>query len=198
MLQEALMYKRYAAALVISLTFLALVGCASTRANTKDGEPLNDSVSIAMLTEKDLKQQFGYDFNLNPFIAPNGSILPKKWDFIMARLTIVTKMDARVEIYSTNVVDKDNVTKAWFYDREAFGQYVANAAPNDQSAQQRVRVVNWWVLPSNNFQVKPGKHEYILTFMGKHPVPSDLTAQIQIAINSQEQDFTLPVPEQKS
>jgi hypothetical protein len=147
-----------------------------------------------------LRNQFGWDKTKNPFVSPNGAIFNRSWDFIMARLTIVSTTDATIEIDTASIVDKNNVQKAWQYDRDTFGQYVMELTSNDQlSSESRIRVVNWWLPPSNNFQIKAGKHEYILAFMGKHPVPDALVANLKIFVNGKENDFNnIPVPEQEN
>jgi hypothetical protein len=187
-------FSKYAAILAVAATALALSSCATTG---KTKEPLSDSVSVVLLSENELIQKFGHDYDLNPFIAPNGTILPKNYDFIVAKLDISTVQGAHIELNRAEVIEKDkNRVKAVLYDRKTFAEYIANNSPSQMSMEKRVRVVNWWYIPSNSMNLKPGKYEYLLVFMGKHPVPDNLEAQVDLSVDSQEQEIDLPIPDQ--
>ena len=181
---------------IVAASLLAISGCASS-GKSKVTIPINDSVSFAFLTEKELIHQFGGDLSRNPFIPPNGTFFHKSWDFIIAKLTVESTSEADFEITSTSIVNQAGKTKAWLYDRATFAKYVAQISADNQSAQERVRIVDWHLVPSDRFHVKPGTHEYIMAFMGKHPVPEDLTATIRVFLGDKEYDFNdVEVPAQ--
>lgn len=187
------MFKAKASALAV-LSFSALL--VSSCASVKQSGPLVDSVSAVLLSDKEVRMKFGSAYGDNPFIAREGTVTGKPYDFIDAMLSIVTDAGADVEVLEADVVDKDNKTRAWLYDRATFVDIITQLSNQDDtvSVSKRQSVANWYYLPSNSFTLKHGKYEYMLVFLGKHPVPYDLHVVVRVMVNGQEQDFTIPVP----
>jgi hypothetical protein len=188
------MIGKVGAAVAIGVAFFLSIGCSSGPAGRKESEPLADSASVILLSEKDLRAEFGWNYSTNPFIAPAGTVLPKAWDFIVAKLDLVSESGVKVELLQAEADDKDGVARAWFYDRSTFADFAASVSPDDQSAQKRRNVVNWNYLPSKTLDLKRGSYGYILVFMGKHPIPDSLVANIRLMVNGEEKDFSLPAP----
>jgi hypothetical protein len=181
-----------AAALAVSLILAA--GCATTGGGNPG--PLTDSVSLVLLSEKEVKDQFGWNFTTNPFMARVGSLIPGTYDYVVAQLNLSTDAGAKVELLQAEVVDKDNTVKAWYYDRKDFADFAASLgqSQDENSMARRRNVVNWYYLPSRSMDLKHGSYKYIMVFMGKHPVPDNLVAHVLISVNDQVHEFKLPVP----
>jgi hypothetical protein len=185
-----------AVALVSTLVFLS--GCATVHvAKEAAGQP--DSVSVVLLSQKDLGVKFGSDPDKNPFLPQAGIILPPAYDYVVAKLGVVTALGTEVELLQAEVDDANNEVKARFYDRKSFTDLVCSLGMSGtaQVAAKRRSVVDWYYLPSQSLSLKHGKHEYIMVFIGKHPLPDDLSAYISVMVDGEEHEFTLDVPNAK-
>ena len=189
---------KVATAVALVFTLGILSGCASVRGST-DSVTQPDSVSVVLLSQKDLNVQFGSDPDTNPFLPQAGIILPPAYDYVVAKLGVVTASGAEVELLQAEVDDVDNKVKAHFYDRKSFTDLACSLGISGtaQTAAKRRSVVDWYYLPSQSLSLKRGKHDYIMVFIGKHPLPSDLTAYISVMLNGEEHEFTLDVPNVK-
>ncbi len=187
-----------AAGVAFILAALLVSGCASSGGSVRAKAPLVDSVSLVLLTDNDVRVKYGTAYGDNPFMARAGTVTGKPYDFIDTQLSIVTDAGAAVEILDAKVVDKDNKPRAWLYDREEFVKIITDLSNMDDtvSVSKRQTAANWYYLPSRSFTLKHGKYEYMLVFLGKHPVPEDLQVYVRLTVNGQEQEFTLPVPNQ--
>ena len=181
----------------LAFAMLLVSGCASSKGSVKQSGPLVDSVSVALLTQKEVRGKFGPSFSDNPFLVRMGTVSGQPYDFIDASLSIVTDSDADVEMFDAKVVDKDGKARAWLYDRDTFVKIITDLSNPDDlgSISRRQNAANWYYLPSRSLTLKHGKYEYMLVFLGKHPVPEDLEAYVRLSVNGgPDQEFNLPVP----
>jgi len=179
----------------LAFTVLLASGCATSGA--KQSGPLVDSISVVLLSDKETRMKFGPAYGDNPFIPRAGTITGKPYDFIDTMLSVVTDAGADVEILDAKVVDKDGKTKAWLYDRDEFVKIITDLSNPDDlgSISRRQNAANWYYLPSRSLTLKHGKYEYMLVFLGKHPVPDDLQVYVRLSVNGgPDQEFSLPVP----
>ena len=183
-----------AAAMMVSMLVI-ISGCTSVPI-AKEATAQSDSVSVVLLSQKDVKAKFGWGFEKNPFMPHIGTITPTEYDYVVARLSVVTHSGAEVELLQAEVDDANNKIKAHFYDREDYADYACSLSmsKNEDIAAKRRSVVNWYYLLSRSMKLKHGKHEYIMVFMGRHPLPDDVFAYIRVMVNGEEHEFSLDVP----
>ena len=136
---------------VLVLVVMVVSGCASTKGIKA---PLVDSVSVVYMSDKDVRTKFGSSYSENPFIRRAGTVTGTPYDFIDAKLSIVTDAGASVEILQAKVVDKDNKTRAWLYDRAQFVDIVKQLSnPDDLNGiSKRQNIANWYYIPSNSLR----------------------------------------------
>lgn len=189
------MLRKVISALAVAVSIFALSGCATAGGARASQEPLVDAASAVLLSEKELKNAFGYG-NENPFVAAGGSLLPQAYDYVVVKLTIASSEKATVEMLQTDVTDKDGNNKAKLYDLKTFADYACaiGMSQNDQYADRRRTTIEWNYLPDRIFDIGPGKREYILVFMGKHALPNDLEAYVHFKVGDRQYEFSLPVP----
>jgi hypothetical protein len=187
------MIKRAIVAVELVLALLLAGACASQGGSVSQAKQLTDSVSVSLISKRELMKKFGSD---NPFISLSGMVTGGSHDYVDAQLTLVTTAEASVEILQAKVIDTNNKTRAWLYDRAQFADFVAKQDnPYDSSSNnRRQNLITWNYLPSQSFALKRGKYEYILVFIGKHPLPEDLQLYVRLSVNDQQQEFTLDVP----
>jgi hypothetical protein len=185
---------RLAAWAALSLSLILVTGCATAAA--KNTGPLTDSVSLTLLSDKDVKNEFGWNYATNPFMARVGTFVAGGYDYVVARLEVVTDAGATFELLQAGVVNKDDKIKAWFYDRSDFADFAASygQTQDDNAMERRRNVINWYYLPSRTMDLKHGVYKYIMVFMGKHPLPDNLVAHVLLSVNDQVHEFNLPVP----
>ena len=186
---------RAANAIALVSALVILSGCASAPV-AKDAEAQPDSVTAVLLSQQDLKAKFSWSLEQNPFMPHVGTITRTDYDYVVVKLSIVTNSGAEVELLQAEVDDANNKIKAYFYDRKDFADYACSIlmSKNEAIAAKRRNVVNWYYLPSRSLKLKHGKHEYIMVFMGKHPLPDDVFAYIRVMVNGEEHEFSLDVP----
>ena len=178
------------------VALLTLTACATTGASGPL-EPLVDSVTATLLSEKDVKTKFGYG-NEDPFYATGGALISKTYDYVVVRLAVTTNENTKVEVLQSDVVDKNGKSKATLYDRQTFVDFATapGQSQSDYYAEKRRIKIYRYYLPSSSFNVKPGQYEYLLVLLGKHPLPDDVNAYVLLQVNGLDHEFTLPVPDQ--
>ncbi len=175
---------------------LAAVGCASTGGASL---PLTDSVSAALLSPKQVQSDYGYSFSQNPFVAPGPSILPTYYDFLVVRLTISATAATEFELLKAKAEDLDGATRASYANREEFTHYIDQVSmPATSSATMRHDKVGWYYLPADKFQVKPGRHSYVIVLIGKHPIGNNVTIDLLLSLAGNIQSLQIPVPNAKT
>ena len=75
------MRKILSASMVIVVVIALLSSCASTKSAMAG--PVQDSLSVQLLSEKEVKDAYGWSLDSNPYIALNGILFPKAYDFLV-------------------------------------------------------------------------------------------------------------------
>jgi hypothetical protein len=183
------------------VAFAGLNGCATT-ANPVHAavESVQGPISIALLSEKDVKNSFGWSLLDNPYLAYKGTLVGTANDYLVFRLTVNAEAETQLEMSSAGAEDEKGKVKAPFCDVDSFKRLTMATVENQTntgSFSVRENKVTWYYLPSGSVDVKPGKHSYIFVLVGRHPLPDSLTAHIQLLVNGEEMDFELGIPDQE-
>ncbi len=180
------------------LVAFSISGCESS-ARSRGKAPLVDSVSLTLMTDKEVRVKYGSSTRENPFLRRAGTLTGTPYDYFDAKLSLVTEGGATVEILEASVTDKEGKARAWLYDRAQFVDIVTRLSnPDDlDSISRRQNIANWYYVPARSFTLKRGSYEYVLVFLGQHPVPEDLKLYARLSVNGEEHEFSLDLPNQK-
>jgi hypothetical protein len=184
------------AVLVISLGVFS--GCATTR--PAEGAVQQDSVSVQLLSDKEIKDAYGWNLSANPYLALDGALFPKAYDFLVFRLSVETVAGTQIELVKAGAENEKGVVKAPLYDMDSFKVLTMRSVEDQANSgpyASRENKVTWYYMPSGTVSLPPGKHAYMFVLVGKHPLPDSLAAHVELTVNGEEKDFDIPVPDAK-
>jgi|GEM_PF-5656220 Ni,Fe-hydrogenase III component G len=181
----------------VAVLVLILTGCATEkqRAGAESGQ---GPLSVALLTEREVKDSYGWSLLDNPYLSYSGTIFPRVYDFLVFKLAVNFPVSTQLELLDADAENADGKVKAPFYDSDRFKTVTMSSVANQESSgsfSQRENKITWNYLPQGTLTLKPGKHSYVFVLVGKHPLPDSLTAHIRLSVNGEEQDFDIPLPD---
>jgi hypothetical protein len=174
---------------------LSLAGCATTGSSTTGESLTQDSVSVTLVSESDLRARFGRTPADNPFVAALPTLFPKPYDFVAMSIDVASPSGGDLEILQAEAQNEKGKVFATYYTRQDFAKLAASLTYDDTKTALLQNKISWYYLPANKTRVKSGKSAYLLILVGKHPLPSELTAGVRVLFNDEEKDFTLPIPD---
>jgi len=172
---------------------LAVLGCAGAgRAKVAESpEFLEEPVTVTLVPGKELRKQYGYAPEENPFISPKPLITRKLYDFIVLRFKAVGVTE--LELLQADAVDEAGSICASFYPREEFTKlslFLGRQEPDDTTSTNKI---GWYYLPKKKMSVPSGSHSYLLAIVGKHPLPETVTVQVRLRVGGEEKSFEFRV-----
>jgi len=190
------MRKIVTAFVVLSVLLAVFSGCATTKSAAAG--PLQDSISVNLLSQKEIKDAYGWSIENNPYLALNGMLFSKAYDFLVFRLSVATVAGTQIELIDAGAENEKGVVKAPFYDMENFRELTMKTVEDQANSgpySTRENKVRWSYMPSGPVTLKPGRYSYMFVLVGKHPLPDSLTAHVQLSVDGDEKDFDIPVPD---
>ena len=188
--------KAQVAALTITaslfLVLLSLGGCATTPSSSSAAVVTESSVSVVLLSDKELRSQYGRTNSENPFVAASPTVMPKNYEYIALRITTSSPSPASLEILQAEAQDEKGKVKASFYNREQFADFASSATLDPTNITVRQNKITWYYLPAARMRVDAGKSSYLMILIGNHPLPPSLVVGVRLLFNGTEQDFSLP------
>jgi hypothetical protein len=194
------MKKLLTAFTVFVISIAAFSGCVTTRSIGGGEGVQQDSISVKLLSEKEVKDAYGWSLQNNPYLALGGMLLPKAYDFLVFKIEVNMVSETQIELIGAGAKNEKGVVKAPYYSMEEFKEVTMRSVEdqaNSGSYSTRENKVTWYYMPSGTVTLEPGKHSYTFVLVGKHPLPDSLTAHIQFSVDGQEKDFDLPIPDAK-
>lgn len=163
----------------------------SAEAALEDGT----TVSLAVLSSAEIRQAFGSDPEVNPFIIKYSLIGARSIDYLVLRLTIDTPSPLTVELIDASAVDGAGTVRTKTFDRRGFIEEAAALAPMIENQARREETIRRNYVPEGAFSAKPGKHSWVIVLRGSHPLPPSLTIRVRGLVNGTMQEMTLPLPD---
>jgi predicted small secreted protein len=181
----------------VILVALSLSGCATSPKASGDITPSQgDTVTVTLVSESELRAQYGRTPSDNPFYAPTAAVFAKPYDYIVLRLTATVGATSSLEILQADARNEKDKIKASYYDRKQFAELSTDLTFDPQNINVRQSKVQWYYLPADKrIRLKAGKTSWIFILVGTHPLPPSLVAGIRVLLNGEEQDFTIPIPD---
>jgi hypothetical protein len=175
---------------------LMLNGCETVKRTTTTvsaGDP-GDPVSLVVLSEKDVRAQYGRTFMENPYISPSSSILPTYNDYVVVKLNFNTMGSVPMIVQRAEVTDDRGKDFASFMTREKFEEFAMNQSPDQANNTLKRNMIGWYYLPQTTMTLEAGKHSYLIVMVGRHPIPDTATIHIDVSLNNVDRTFDIPVP----
>jgi hypothetical protein len=180
----------YAAAMAILLVLLGCVGGGRPREEGSSGLPA-EPVTVAVISARELRSQFGHSFSENPFLSPKHLITRKSVEFIVLRLKVLGPTE--LELLQADAVDEAGKIRALFYPRAKFTDLAKFFSAQEQDNMTKTNKIGWYYLPAERMRVPSGSRSYLLVLVGKHPLPEKVIARVRLRVGNEEKSFEIPV-----
>jgi len=177
--------------------FLLAAGCQTAKpavGQTVTVGSADDAVSLAILSERDVRLKYGRTFTENPFVAPAPSVFPAYNDYIVLQLNFNTRGKVPLVLQRAEVTDDRGKQFATFMTRDKFTDFAMNLSPDQAANTLRRDKIGWYYLPQTSMTLEAGTHSYLLVMVGAHPIPDTATIHVEVTINGIDRDFDMPVP----
>jgi hypothetical protein len=190
------MRKVFSALIVLAIFLSAFSGCAT--AKSAETAVSQDSVSVDLLSEKQVLDAYGPESLVNPYIIGSGIMTSRAYDYLVFRLSVATVAGTQIELNGAVAQNEKEKIKAQYYDIDRFKELAMAAVRTDNTpgaASSRANKIAWTYMPKGTATIKPGRHAYVFVLVGRHPLPDSLTAHIELSVNGEVQDFDVPIPD---
>ena len=135
-----------------------LSGCAT--AKSAEADSVQVPLSVALLSEKEVKDAYRWSLLDNPYLSFSGTVFPKTSDFLVFRLTANYPTATQLELLHAAAENADGKVKAPFYNSDRFKQVTMASVETQQSSgsfTQRENKITWNYLPEGALTLKPGQ-----------------------------------------
>ena len=178
------------ALLVMTCVSFVLVGCATT-----GPIPLANSFLVTLLSDKQIRSDYGPSFNNNPFLPPQGGLFSSKGeDYVVLKLSLATTSAVAVSLSGATASDEKGKVRAVYYDADKFRNLTLMLSPPPMDNTTKLDKIAWFYLPSTTVQLRPGSYSYVIVLVGPHPIPDNVTAHVNLVVGGNAMNFDLPVP----
>ncbi len=185
-------------ALIVPIVLSGLLLACSSTPSSGTVQPLQDSLSVTLLTDKEVKDTYGWDIMVDPFLSYEGTLIPQVYDFLVFKISVVNSASSQLELIDASANDEKGKVRASFYDVDRFKNLSMKQVETQESSgsfSQRENKVDWYYIPSGTVTLKPGKHSYVFVLVARHPRPDSLTAHVQLLYNDAAKNFDISIPD---
>ncbi len=180
---------------VILAGLVALSACSTTQGSV-GSSPTKESFTASILSADQVRAQYGQNYLVDPFLSQGGSFLGASNDFIVVRIALASPSGGEFSLESASAVDAKGNTFAGYLSALRLENLAAEASSADIGGASTLQAkIQWYYLLSEDFQVKPGRHSYLVILAGRHPLPDGLTAHIVAVFDGTVKVFDLPIPD---
>jgi hypothetical protein len=167
---------RIAPLFIVSLVVLVVsIGC------TTQAKPIEESISLALMTNKELATAFGFDQKLNPFIAPSGILRGKPYEFVVFKLSSRLNNERKAQFFFDleEGIDKA-VINTWSIDQ--FIEFWRSWDAGEAKTVNRESLIVDYFLQENSFKIPRGLNEFYIVLIGKHPLPLPMIISTELIV----------------
>lgn len=168
---------------VAVFTVLALAGCSTI---PKISSPSGVDVSVVPLTTVQVRTYYGTNAqgDPNPFIPPGGLLTRQTQDYVVVRIEIAAAKEAEITVGGMTAEDAAGKVVAEAFSWEQFKANLQSWYQPGRDSQIRYNRARNAYLPGKVMQLKPGRWDYIVVLVGKHPMPHPVAVKIAVAVNA--------------
>jgi hypothetical protein len=185
--------RRKAAYTMVMALLLVLLGCAGGARPQEEGPSglPEEPVTVAVISVRELRSQFGHSFSENPFLSPKHLITRKSFDFIVLRLKVPGATE--LELLQADAVGETGKICASFYPRNKFTDLAKFFSAQERDIMTKTNKIDWYYLPAERMRVPSGSRSYLFVLVGKHPLPEKVIARVRLRVGNEEKFFEIPV-----